>query len=272
MRGTTQAMGKSTGGTAVGSGEHVLEAVRKYWNEHVHDLEVARHPVGSKEFFDELEAYRFEKLEYLPRVVDFTAYRGKHLLEVGCGVGIDLVRFAKHGAIVTGADLAETSIELAKKNFAHAGVEGELLVMNGEDLEFADDAFDVVYAHGVLQYTSGTQRMVDELYRVLKPGGAAILMVYNRYSWLALMAKLSATALEHEDAPVFKTFSTGEFRRMLGAFSQLRLVHERFPVRTRLHGGLKGVLYNALFVGGFNLMPRRLVRPFGWHIMAMAVK
>ena len=248
------------------------DAIRMYWNERIHDLEIARHPIGTKPFFDELAAYRFEKLEYLPKVVDFSAYKGKRLLEIGCGVGIDLVRFAKQGAIVTGVDLAEQSIQLARKNFDLNDVNGNLTVMDGEHLEFGEGSFDVVYAHGVLQYTGETERMIQEIHRVLKPGGEAIMMVYNRCSWLNLLSKLFGVKLEHEDAPVLKKYSIREFRERLSQFSKIEIIPERFPVRTRLHHGVKAVVYNLLFVGLFNLVPRAIVRPFGWHIMAKAIK
>ena len=65
--------------------------VRTYWNERIHDLEMTTQPVGTRAFFEELDDYRFDKLAYLPRVVDFGGYKGKRLVEVGCGVGTDLV-------------------------------------------------------------------------------------------------------------------------------------------------------------------------------------
>src|SRR5215831_7032546 len=114
----------------------LLCAVRAYWNEHVHDLEIARHPVGTQGFFEDLREYRFDKLRYLPSVVDFSAYRGRRLLEIGCGIGTDLVEFGRHGSEVTGVDLAETAVELARKNFAYHGVPGDLRVMDGEELAF----------------------------------------------------------------------------------------------------------------------------------------
>ena len=97
-----------------------LEAVRKFWNNHIHDWKVARSAAGTKEFFEEIEAYRFEKLNYLPRLVDFNGYSGKRVLDVGCGVGNDLSRFAKGGAQVVGVDLAERSIDLARRNFLNS--------------------------------------------------------------------------------------------------------------------------------------------------------
>lgn len=250
----------------------LLAAIRTYWNEHIHDLEIATAPVGSAAFFAELTRYRFDKLRYLPDLVDFSAYANQRLLEVGCGVGIDLARFAQAGAVVTGVDLAEVSIELAKQHFAHSGLAGEFAVMNGEKLQFADHSFDVVYAHGVLQYTANAQQMVNELHRVLRPGGAAIFMVYNKYSWLNALSKLMKVGLEHEDAPVLKKYSIPEFKRLLKPFAQTRLVPERFPVKTELHHGLKARVYNDLFVGLFNRLPKALVRPTGWHLMAFAQK
>lgn len=257
--------------TKVGD-EPLLEAIRRYWNEHIHDLEIATQPVGSKGFFEELDEYRFDKLRYLPRVVDFNGYEGKQLLEVGCGVGIDLARFARGGAEVSGVDVAEKSIELAQQYFEHEGLRGRLEVGNGEALEFDDNSFDVVYAHGVIQYTAKPQAMVNELHRVVRPGGEVIMMVYNRRSWLNFFSKTLGVGLEHEDAPVLRKFSIGEFEALLCRFRTVRIVPERFPVKSRLHTGVKAVVFNGLFVPAFNLIPRFLTRRTGWHIMAFAYK
>ncbi|MGE3704932.1 MAG: class I SAM-dependent methyltransferase [Vicinamibacterales bacterium] len=248
------------------------DAVRRYWEHHIHDLEITRHPVGSRGFFDDLDQYHFEKLHHLLRLVDFDGYRGRKVLEVGCGAAVDLARFARGGAIVTGVDLAASAIELARANFQQQGLQGEFHVADGEALPFAESTFDLVYAHGVVQYTANPQRLVDECRRVLKPGGEAIFQVYNRISWLNALSKLMKVGLEHDDAPVLLKFSIGEFRRLMGGFRDVRIVPERFPVASRLHGGWKGAVYNGVFVGTFNALPRALVRRFGWHLLAFVRK
>jgi hypothetical protein len=86
------------------------------------------------------------------------------------------------------------------------------------------------------------------------------------------MSQVTKVGLEHADAPVLRKYSVAEFKKLLRSFQSVRIVVERFPVKSRLHGGLKGVLYNTLFVGTFNAIPRCIVRPFGWHIMAFAKK
>jgi SAM-dependent methyltransferase len=248
------------------------DQVRAYWNTHIHDLEITRHPVGSRGFFDDLEQYHFEKLHHLLRLVDFEGYGGRKILDVGCGAGVDLARFAKGGAEVTGVDIAPAAIDLARANFEQQGLRGDLRVADGERLPFPDNSFDLVYAHGVVQYTADPQRLVNECRRVLKPGSAAIFQVYNRTSWLNALSKLMKVGLEHEDAPVLEKFSLGEFRRLLSGFPDVRIVPERFPVKSRLHGGWKGAAYNTLFVGAFNSLPRAMVRRFGWHLLAFCRK
>ncbi len=256
------------------SDQSLLSDIRRYWNERIHDLEMTDHPVGSREFFADLDEYRFDKLRYLPRVVDFDGYREQALLEVGCGIGTDLVRFARGGARVTGVDLAERSVELAVKNLESHGVAdgADIRVTNGEAMSFPDSTFDVVYAHGVLQYTADPARMIAECHRVLKTNGVGIFMVYNRVSWLSALSKVMRVPLEHEDAPVLRLFSIGEYRRLLVGFAEVKVIPERFPVASRLHGGWKGAIYNGVFVRAFNVLPRRLVRPLGWHLMAFCRK
>jgi len=107
---------------------------------------------------------------------------------------------------------------------------------------------------------------------VLKPGGQAIFQVYNRISWLNALSKLMKVPLEHEDAPVLLKYSAREFRALLEKFHDVRITEERFPVKSRLHGGWKGAAFNTLFVGTFNALPRSLVRRFGWHLLAFCRK
>ncbi len=246
--------------------------VREYWNRHIHDLDITRHPVGSRGFFDDLDQYHFEKLHHLLRLVAFDGYRGRMVLEVGCGAGVDLARFARGGATVAGVDLAASAIDLARANFEQQGLDGRFEIADGERLPFPANSFDLVYAHGVVQYTADPRRLVEECRRVLKPGGEAVFQVYNRISWLNALSKVMQVGLEHDDAPVLQKFSIGEFRRLLDGFREVKIVPERFPVKSRLHGGWKGAVYNGLFVGAFNALPRALVRRFGWHLLAFCKK
>jgi SAM-dependent methyltransferase len=249
-----------------------IDDVRAYWNDHIHDLDISEQRPGSRAFFDDLDQYHFEKLHHLLRLVDFDGYRGRSVLDVGCGAGVDLARFARGGAHTTGVDVAPSAIALARANFEQQGLTGLFEVADGEHLPFSENVFDLVYAHGVVQYTAHPGRLVDECRRVLRPGGEAIFQVYNRVSWLNALSKLMSVGLEHDDAPVLLKFSIPEFRRLLAGFAAVRIVPERFPVKSRLHGGWKGAVYNGVFVRAFNALPRALVQRFGWHLLAFCRK
>ncbi|MBA2356005.1 MAG: class I SAM-dependent methyltransferase [Acidobacteria bacterium] len=242
--------------------------VAAYWNARIHDLEMTTHPVGTRAFFDDLDAYRFDKLHYLPRLVDFQGFAGQSVLEIGCGIGTDLVRFARGGARVTGVDLSQTAIDLACTNMSLNGLTADLRVADGAALPFDRATFDVVYAHGVLQYAAEPARLVAEARRVLRPDGLAIFMVYNQVSWLQAMSRVMKVGLEHGDAPVLTLYSIAQFKALLAPFRDVRIEPERFPVASRLHKGWKGTLYNRLFVGTFNALPRAWVKRYGWHLMA----
>ena len=254
-----------------GNAEHI-QAIKDYWNTRIHDAELSSHEIGTLGFFDDLDEYHFDKLNYLLKLVDYNGYKGKKILEIGCGIGTDLARFAQGGADVTAVDLAENSIELAEKNFELRNLNGTFHVMNGEALQFEDNQFDMVFAHGVLQYTSDTQKMFDEAHRVLKPGGEFIGQLYNKKGWLIFMSKFAKVKLEHDDAPAFKLFTIEDFKNFLHDFKEVEITPTRFPVKSRLHKGLKGFLFNTFFVGMFNILPRSWVRKWGWHLMCHAIK
>jgi SAM-dependent methyltransferase len=248
------------------------ERVREYWNTHIHDLEISSHPPGSAGFFADLDQYHFEKLHHLLDLVHFDEWKGRDVLDVGCGAGVEVVRFARAGARVTGVDIAESAITLARQNLEQQGLSARLEVADGEQLPFPDDSFDLVFAHGVVQYTGDDRRMVAQIHRVLRPGGLAIFQGYNRVSWLHLLSKVMKTPLEHEDAPQLKRYSAREFQTLLEPFGTVDLVFERFPVKSRLHKGWKGLAFNTFFVDTFNALPRVWVRRFGGHLLAFCRK
>jgi SAM-dependent methyltransferase len=246
--------------------------VRAYWNTHIHDLAVSTQAPGTPGFFADLDAYHFEKLHHLLRLVDFAAWRDRDVLDVGCGAGVEVVRFARAGARVTGVDTAPSAIDLASKNVAQQGLQARLEVADGEALPFPDASFDFVYAHGVVQYAADDRKVVAECHRVLRPGGLLLVQVYNRRSWLQVLSKVMKVPLEHEDAPVLRRYTWSELATLVSRFPRVEIVAERFPVTSRLHKGWKGALYNGVFVGTFNALPRAWVRKLGWHLLAFCHK
>src|SRR5919109_591363 len=176
--------------------------VQHYWDEYPCGIQVSDKEFGSKEFFDEIKK-KFDRTyaayAHSEELLRFRERKGKSVLEIGCGIGIDAAEFARHGAQVTTLDLSPKNIELAKKYFSYNNLKGNLLVGNAEAMEFDDNTFDVVVAIGVFIYTPDTQKAIDEVLRVVKPGGEVICMFWNRISWYPLLVRLSGGHFDHED-------------------------------------------------------------------------
>ncbi|HEV8138248.1 MAG TPA: class I SAM-dependent methyltransferase [Pyrinomonadaceae bacterium] len=163
--------------------EKLKERVRTFWQAHPCGTKFSDAEIGTREFFERIEAHRYEKEWHIPAAANFANTRGLRVLEIGCGLGTDGAQFAKAGADYTGVDLTNAAIELARKRFELFGLTGKFQVADAENLNFPDELFDVVYSHGVLHHTPDIDAAVQEIHRVLKPGGRAIVMLYHRGSY-----------------------------------------------------------------------------------------
>jgi ubiquinone/menaquinone biosynthesis C-methylase UbiE len=219
------------------------EAVRCWTND----------PCGAVEGEPGTAAYARDLIEartgYAPWMATTLGYEsaaGLDVLDVGCGQGIDLMRFAQAGANVTGIDLTPRHVELARAHLAALGLEGEVIQGDAEAMPFTDATFDRVTSNGVLHHTPDMDAALREIRRVLRPGGEARLIVYNRDSlhyWLSqrLYAGLIARSgalhdVERSSAdahPLVKVYSRRQLRRLLNraGFSQVSL-----HVRQYMHG------------------------------------
>src|SRR2546421_6211311 len=142
-----------------------------------------KHELDTREFFDAVEQHRYrEYAPWMPEVMGFNEFAGARLLEIGCGMGTDLLQFARGGAKVTGVDLTPRSVEISRQHLAVYNEPGDFAISDCETLPFAGDSFDVVYSNGVLHHTPDTVGAVGEIHRVLRPGGQARVMLYHRGS------------------------------------------------------------------------------------------
>ena len=118
---------------------------------------------------------------------DFPKFNGKKTLEIGVGLGADHLLLAKNGAILTGIDLTERAVNHTKRRFKLNGQKSKLFVSDAENLPFDDQSFDCIYSWGVIHHSPNTQKCIDEIFRVLKKGGFAKIMVYSKHSLVGYM-------------------------------------------------------------------------------------
>lgn len=148
--------------------------------------------MGTRDFFNRIdqEFYSWNKPLHNKRPFDklfpFEKYKGKKVLEIGCGLGCMLMNWAKNSSDCTGVDLNPTSIEQTKKRFELHDLQADIRLEDANHLPFEDNSFDYVYSWGVLHHSPNLELSIKELFRVLKPGGGFGIMLYNRksfYQW-----------------------------------------------------------------------------------------
>lgn len=269
----------------VGLAKEKLQA-REQWGQDpcgaVHGRE---HELGSREFFDEVERHRYR--EYAPwmrQVMGFDKFRDARLLEVGCGMGTDLLQFARGGASCTGVDLTPRSIEITRHRFRLYDADGAFMISDGEHLPFRDESFDVVYSNGVLHHTPDTAGAIREVHRVLRPGGTAKVMLYHRNSlnyWFDIVlrrgvlrgdflrgrsvAEIMSRVVEfsdHDARPLVKVYSRKQAGELFSLFKSVTVEVEQLT-RPELRF-LSSLVSDSML--------DRLRKLIGWNVIVTAVK
>lgn len=268
-------------------GKSEKDSARKLWG---------RTPCGSGKYLDEYEPETLEYFEavrrsryqitdtWMLRTFDFTSAREERLLEIGVGMGSDLLSWAEGGAIVHGIDITEEHLRLTKLNFSLHNLPVDVRLCDAAAMDFPDNHFDVVYSNGVLHHTPETVRCIGEAWRVLKPGGRLILSLYHRWSAFYLLTLLlyrgimrgELRKLGHDGLlstieygadgidvkPFVRLYSRAQLRAILGDFRKVSICvrhfrREQVPV-----------------IGRFLPRPlERMLEPLlGWYVVAFAEK
>lgn len=161
--------------------------VQRYWDARPCNIRHSTKPVGSKEYFDEVEARKYLVEPHIPAFAEFDRWRGKRVLEVGCGIGTDSINFARAGADLTAVELSGESLSIASQRAEVMGVADRIRFVqaNAEELTSAldEEPYDLVYSFGVIHHTPHPDRALAEMRKLTAPGGTLKLMVYHRRSW-----------------------------------------------------------------------------------------
>jgi SAM-dependent methyltransferase len=205
------------------------QAVHDYWNKRSCGTDVAQARKFSREYFEEIEGYRYAKEPEIFSFAQFTRAHGRRVLEIGIGAGTDFLQWVRAGAAAHGIDLTEEAIANVRERLGVYGLSAaEIRQADAEELPYPDGTFDVVYSWGVLHHTPDTARALREAVRVTAPGGVGKVMLYNRHSIVAVMWwirlcllagrpwRSSAWALAHHlESPGTKAFTAAEVRALL---------------------------------------------------------
>ena len=269
--------------------EKNIAQVREYWNARPCNIRHSTRAVGTREYFDEVEARKYLVEPHIPGFADFPRWNGKRVLEIGCGIGTDTINFARAGARVTAVDLSENSLDLARRRAEVFGLADRISFHAADAERLAEsirpEPYDLVYSFGVIHHTPHPENVIAQVRdHFLPPHGEFRLMVYHRSSWKVLWIlltegrgafwKLDELVARNSEAqtgcPVTYTYTPRSVRGLLRGFRVEQLfVDHIFPYRIPDY-----VKYRYIRKWYFRALPdpffRALERRFGWHLCVTA--
>jgi ubiquinone/menaquinone biosynthesis C-methylase UbiE len=266
-----------------------IEDVKRYWNARPCNIRHSTAEIGTEEYFNEVERRKYFVEPHIPAFAEFEKWRGKTVLEVGCGIGTDTINFASAGADVVAVDVSSESLALARRRAEVFGLSDKIsfIEANAERLSDLIEArpFDLVYSFGVIHHSPHPDRILEHVRQNFVHADTKLkLMVYNRRSWkvfwmamqeLGRSWNLDQIIAKHSEAqtgcPITYTYTPATAKALLGdSFTVERIfIDHIFPYQIP-----KYVKYEYEYEWYFRYLPKSVFRTleqrFGWHLCVEA--
>ena len=213
-----------------------INDIKRFWEANPLCATNIPYEPGTREFFEAHNKLRLaeEPVAFRQRIYEYDQWTGKSVLDVGCGTGYVVALYASHGANLTGVDIAQKSVELTLKRLELNQLSAKVQCANAESLPFSANSFDLVTSYGVLHHTPDTTKAIQEVLRVLKPGGKTIMMFYHKNSfayrllfpakrllqrqWQDKTAQQQVNAVDGPANPLGKVYTRDELQSMMQGF------------------------------------------------------
>lgn len=265
-----------------------IETVQDYWDRRPCNIRHSPAPVGTREYFDQVEQRKYFVEPHIPAFAEFSNWKDKRVLEIGSGIGTDTISFARAGAQVTAVDLSGESLKLAQVRAQIFDLQDRITFYQGNSEQLSQfvpvESYDLVYSFGVIHHTPHPDRIVSEIKKYLRPDSELRIMLYSKVSYklfwvmreegvwdMGRMDELIARNSEAQTGcPVTYTYTFDEVGRLLKGFEILD-IHKAHIFSWDLEAYRRyEYKKDAAWAGVSAERFRELEKELGWHTLVRA--
>jgi SAM-dependent methyltransferase len=273
-------------GITADTGAGSIPAVKEYWDRRPCNIRHSNKPIGTREYFDEVEERKYFVEPHIPGFAQFERWKGKKVLEIGCGIGTDSVNFARAGADLTVVDISETSLDMCRRRFELYGLKANFHCGNAEELStfVPVQDYDLIYSFGVIHHTPDPAAAFEQLRKYCNSQTELRVMLYSKWSWKVIWIvavygkgafwRADELIRNHSEAqtgcPVTYCYSAAGVRDLMKGYAVQEATKDHiFPYKIG-----KYVKYEYEWVWYFRSIPQRafrwLEKRLGWHTLVVA--
>jgi|UniRef100_A0A6C0CBT6 2-polyprenyl-3-methyl-5-hydroxy-6-metoxy-1,4-benzoquinol methylase len=246
-----------------------IEIITNYWNNCPCNLNHSMKEIGTKDYFDEVENKKHFVEPHILEFADFSKWKHKKVLEIGCGIGTASVNFIRNGANYTGLELSDKSLELTKQRLHIYNLNGLLYNLNAENnIDFLGlESYDLIYSFGVIHHSPNPEKIIKNAYNLLKPGGTLKIMVYAENSWKKMLIDNERQQYEAQNGcPLAYTYTNNQIYDLLKDYKNIQIKQTHiFPYK--IEDYKKGIYIKEDWIEAmsehlFKILEEKL----GWHL------
>jgi len=248
----------------------LINEVVNFWDARPCNIRHSNKQIGSKEYFSEVSSKRYKVEPHIKRFANFDQWKGKKVLEIGCGIGTDAQSFAEAGAIYTGVDLSSESLKIAKQRFKTFNLQGNFYKVYDEHISkvLPIESYDLVYSFGVIHHTPHPEILISEIKKYMSNTSVLKIMLYAKNSWKNIMINAGLDQPEAQfGCPIANTYTHSDVKKLLNGL-EVNSIDQTFifPYKIekyKMHEYEKQDYFKAMSEEMFSALEKNL----GWNLL-----
>lgn len=249
-----------------------ISDVQNFWDARPCNIRHSNLPFGSREYFNAVTAKKFFVEPHIPSFADFSAYKGKKVLEIGCGIGTCAEQFVDNGALYTGVDLSKQSVEITNSRLSQIAEPDSFTVINANAEELSSylepSPYDLIFSFGVIHHTPSPKKIINQILQYSTSQTKIKIMLYAKTSWKNIMIQHNLDQPEAQyGCPIAHTYTSSDVKELLDPLTviSIRQTHI-FPYKIDEYK--QGIFQKQPW---FEHMPQQmfsaLEESLGWHLL-----